>query len=60
MPTPTHLLIESRLGRDLGEFVTEQQAQGLGYRRIADILSECTDVAVSHESLRSWFGERAA
>lgn len=54
-PTPTHQLIEIRLGRPLEELVQEQLDAGQGWRRIADIVQERTNVTVSYEALRSWF-----
>jgi hypothetical protein len=54
-PTPTRLLIETRLGRPLDDFVHEQLTEGIGWRRIADDIRHRTAISVSHETLRSWF-----
>lgn len=55
MPTPTQQLIEVRLGRPLDQFVHEQLAQNLGWRRIAEDIRRRTDITISHETLRGWF-----
>lgn len=62
MPNGTHLqqLLEAKLGRDLGQYVRIRQAEGLGWRRIADDLKRDTGLSVSHEALRSWFAEDVA
>ncbi len=60
MPTPTHQLIEVRLGGDLTKFVDDRLNTGMGWRRIAEAVTERTGVTVSHETLRSWFAERVA
>lgn len=52
-------LAESKLGRDLGIYVRVRQAEGLGWRRIADDLHRDSGVVISHEALRSWFVGRA-
>jgi hypothetical protein len=54
-PTPTRLLIETRLGRPLDEVVHEQLAAGKGRRRIAEDIRYRTEISVSHETLRGWF-----
>lgn len=59
MPSPTRLLIETRLGRPLDQLVAEMQAQGLGWRRIAEVVGERTNVTVSHESIRTWIAADA-
>lgn len=58
--TPTHQLIESRLGgrRSLARFVAERRKRGLGWRAIAHDVCAETGIAVSHEALRSWFGAK--
>lgn len=54
-------LVEMKLGRDLSQYVRIRQAEGLGWRRIADDLKRDTGILVSHEALRSWFaGDVAA
>ena len=58
--TATWQLIEDRLGRSLRDYVTEQQAAGIGWRRIAANLCDDTSIRVSHETLRGWFAEDAA
>lgn len=59
MPTPTRLLIETRLGRPLDDYVSERLKAGDGWRRIASDLRYRTDISVSHETLRSWFKDEA-
>lgn len=58
--TSTQQLLQIKLGRDLATYVKVRQAEGLGWRRIADDLHAETGIRVSHESLRSWFTEAAA
>lgn len=58
--TPMRRLVEVTLGRDLGQYVRVRQAEGLGWRRIAEELKRDTGLTVSHEALRSWFTKVAA
>lgn len=48
------LLIQTRLGADLAEHIEQERAVGRSYRSIAAALTSVTQVAVSHESLRTW------
>jgi hypothetical protein len=62
--TPTQRLAEVALGRSLAEYVTEKRnaRPRWPWRLIADQLAEDTngEITVSHEALRSWYGEVAA
>lgn len=40
--TPMRRLVEVTLGRDLGQYVRVRQAEGLGWRRIAEELKRDT------------------
>lgn len=56
VPTPLQQLATLRLGRDLGEFVAERRPERT-WKQIANDLQAVTDISVSHESLRLWFGQ---
>jgi hypothetical protein len=58
--TPTQQLIEIRLGRPLAGFVRERLSEGAGWRRIANDVRGRTDISVSHETLRKWYGQKAS
>lgn len=58
--TPMRQLVELTLGRDLQQYVRIRQAEGLGWRRIADDVKRDTGLSVSHEALRSWFAQPKA
>lgn len=63
MANGTHLqqLIQAKLGtRDLSQYVRIRYAEGLGWRRIAADLERDTGLLVSHEALRTWFGQDVA
>jgi hypothetical protein len=53
--TPTQQLLELKLGRELGDFVTKARDHGDSWRTIARDLHLATGLAVSDESLRQWF-----
>lgn len=63
-PTPTQRLADHILDEPLSERVARDRAAGKAWRRIAlDLYVETGgQVDVTHETLRSWFGdtERAA
>lgn len=52
--TDRYILIQLRLGRDLGAFITAARGQGRGYREIAADLRAVTGLPVSYESVRQW------
>ena len=58
--TPLAQLAEHKLGRSLTKYVKALQADGLGWRRIAQELHAETGVLISHESLRTWFTQKSA
>jgi hypothetical protein len=58
--TPLARLAEAKLGRPLDQFVRVRLAEGIGWRRIADELHTASGVRVSHEALRTWYGEPAS
>lgn len=55
--TPTYLLIEGELGKDLRRHCTAQWRRGMSWAAIARELEKLTGFAVSSETLRSWFPE---
>ena len=54
--TPQQTLIEIRLGGDLAGYVARSRADRKGWRPIAEAISKQTGLAVSHETLRVWYG----
>lgn len=59
--TPKQQLADLLLGQSLDEFVTSRRGQDRSWRLIARDLYERTNgqVDVTHETLRSWYGETA-
>lgn len=59
--THMQMLLQERLGsgRPLDAYVRIRQAEGMGWRRIADDLKRDTGLSVSHEALRTWFAQPA-
>ncbi|MBB3039417.1 hypothetical protein [Hoyosella altamirensis] len=56
MATPTRELIELRLpGVSLAAFVSQRRRAGVGWRLLADEVTELTGVTVSFATLRRWF-----
>jgi hypothetical protein len=60
--THMQMLLQEKLGsgRPLAQYVRIRQAEGLGWRRIADDIRRDTGLTVSHEALRTWFATDAA
>lgn len=60
--TANQRLANVLLGQDVRDFIAERRTAGRAWRLIARDLYEATDrqVDVTHETLRSWFGEAAA
>lgn len=56
--SPSYLLIETKLGRPLDEAVSEAREQGESWNRIALSLYTSTEVLVTSETLRGWFGAK--
>jgi hypothetical protein len=54
-PSPTYLLIEERLGEPLAAFVAARRP-GTAWRRIAMEILKRTEIDVTYETLRTWFG----
>lgn len=50
-----YLLMESRLGEDLDDFVRNARIGGASWRAIAVSLQGGTGVTVTPETIRSWF-----
>lgn len=53
--TPMALLVETKLGEPLAEFVNNLRADERSWTYIARKLRERTEVAFSDEALRKWF-----
>lgn len=53
--TRTYLLIEERLGRSLGRYVAAARRNDKSWNAIAREIHEKTQVAVTSETLRTWF-----
>lgn len=53
----THRYADELLDRPLAEYVAEQRADGVSWRRIALNLRDETDgeIDITYETLRSWF-----
>jgi hypothetical protein len=58
--TNTQRLLDLLLEGQLDAFVTERRARGEPWRTIARDLYDQTDVDVTGETLRAWYGERAS
>lgn len=56
--TPLYDLVQTRLGRDLGELIVRALDAGRTWRDIASDVSAASGVKVSHESLRRWHKDR--
>jgi len=54
--------VQRLLGDDveLEQFVRSRRSQGVPWRRVALDVYDATGLAVTHESLRSWFPDEAA
>lgn len=61
MRTALHELADLKLGGDgaLKDLVLARRAEGVSWRLIARDVYDATGVDVTHESLRSWFPEKA-
>jgi hypothetical protein len=59
-PTPKQLLLEHRYPGDLAADVKTMAVEGTSWREMAKQVSARCKYTVSHESLRQWYGERAA
>lgn len=57
MRSTKRLLIEERLGSDLGAFVHDLRQDGAPWTVIATRVERVTGVDVSHQTLINWFGE---
>lgn len=55
-PSRTYLLLQDRLGSDLQEHVSGLRQSGESWHAIANELGNRTDVLVTPETLRLWFG----
>lgn len=62
-PSPLYQLIETKLGEPLADWIAERRRPGLrppaSWRALAAELQRATGVAVSFETLRTWFDEPA-
>jgi intein-encoded DNA endonuclease-like protein len=54
--SPLRQLLDLKLDGKLDERVKQLQEEGLGFRLIARQLFADTDVSVSYEVLRKWYG----
>ncbi len=57
--TPLSMLIDTRLGGGLRDYVIKARERGADWRSIAAEISDLADRTVSHETLRSWFADEA-
>lgn len=57
--TPTALLVETKLGEPLADFVNNLRSDERSWDYIARKLRERTDVTFSNEALRLWFTDDA-
>lgn len=57
----TRLLIEAKLakGQQLDALVKRERAAGKSWHKIAVLVASQTDVTVTSETLRNWFGPKA-
>jgi hypothetical protein len=55
--TQLYRLIEERLDGTLAEFIAARWP-GSGWRKIADEITELTQITVSYATLRLWFADR--
>jgi hypothetical protein len=55
-PSPKHLLLEHLYTGDLDADVAAMIADGKSWRTIAETVSHRAGIAVSHESIRKWYG----
>ena len=60
VPTSKQLLIEHRYNGDLAADIKTMAAAGTSWREMAERVRARCEYTVSHESLRQWYGERAA
>jgi hypothetical protein len=60
MPTPTQRLASTLLGRDVLDWLQEQQDKGLSLRQTADLLTERTNgqVKVTNVTILNWMRNR--
>jgi hypothetical protein len=58
--TATRRLLDLLIDEGLESFVAERRDRGEPWRLIARQVYERTDFDITPETLRSWFGERAA
>lgn len=56
-PTPTYQLIEDRLDGTFADFIAGRRPH-TSWRDIAAEIQTMTGVAVTHETLRTWFADR--
>lgn len=54
--TTKRTLIEDRLGRDLAGYVAELREDGASWTFIAARIERHTNVAVTDQTVRNWFG----
>lgn len=54
--TAKRTLIEDRLGRDLASYVTELREDGASWTFIAARIERHTNVTVTDQTVRNWFG----
>lgn len=55
--TPMALLVETKLGEPLADFVSRLRNDDRSWPYIANKLRDRTDVAFSTQSLRDWFAD---
>lgn len=58
--TPTRRLADTLLAGRLDDFVAARRQQGISWRLISRELYDATQLDITHETLRSWYRERAA
>ena len=58
--TPKQMLLEHMYPGDVAAYVATELADGRSWREVAGAVSLATGLSVSHESLRQWYGSKAA
>lgn len=56
--TAKQALIQDRLGRDLSAYVRELREDGASWAFIAARIERHTNVTVTDQTVRNWFGEQ--